>query len=510
MSDDGTAAASASGIGAIVAEGGPGHAAVSAGTWATARAGAQVLVAGGNAVDAVLAMTVAAAVAEESVASLGGGGFLTIRTADGQAHVRDFFVDTPGRGLPGHALDLHFLPMDVQYPHTVQTFHVGLGSVAVPGLLAGILEAHAEFASLELADLVEPARRYAEQGVVIEPAQGVMLALVRDLMALTPPGRALVERDGRWLGEGDTLTNPELAAFLDRLGDGAITSLESAPFAGPLLSAMADGGLVTAADLAAYTVLSREPVTVQRRGHVLHTNPPPSFGGPIIADTLGAAPTLDPGDPDSWLAVVQTLAEATDHHRGVAGSPIVTSGTTHASAVDADGMVAVLTQSNGVTSGFVVPGTGIHLNNMLGEADLNPDGFHAAPPGRRMGSMMSPSILVAPDGGVVGLGTGGSERIRSALVEVMLRMIDAGQSLADAVAGARVHLDAGGLQVEPHLPPGARAGLGERSPWPVRVWPSANVFFGGVNAVQRTPDGRVTAVADARRGGGALVVRVPR
>jgi gamma-glutamyltranspeptidase/glutathione hydrolase len=494
-------------VGSAVARGGPGSAAVSAGSRATAEAGAIALAEGGNAVDAVLAATFASTIAEQSVASLGGGGFLMVRRPDGQVHLRDFFVDTPGRGLPVQELDLHFLPMDVQYPSTVQTFHVGMGSVAVPGLLAGMLEAHDEFARLPLATLVAPARRYAAQGVVIEPAQGILTGLVRELVGLSPESRRLMERDGRWLTTGDVVVNPDLARFLDLVADGSVTSIESAPFAGPLLAAMRSGGLVTAADLDAYQVIAREPVVAERRGHALHTNPPPSFGGSIIADTLASAPPFDPDDAHGWMTLLDTLTEATVRRRTGATTPLTSTGTTHASAVDADGMVAAMTTSNGVTAGFVIPGTGIQLNNMLGEADLNPDGFHATPPGQRMGSMMSPSILVAPDGSVVALGTGGSERIRSSMVEVLVRLVDGGQSLAEAVSRARVHPDDRGLQVEPHLPATVVAGLDGSALGPVNVWPAPNLFFGGVNAVQRMPDGSVTAVADGRRGGGALVVR---
>ena len=493
-------------VGSAVARGGPGSAAVAAGGWATARAGAEALAAGGNAVDAVLAATFASTVAEQTLASLGGGGFLMVRTPDGQVHLRDFFVDTPGRGLPADQLDLHFLPMVVEYPSTTQTFHVGLGSVAVPGLLAGILAAHDEFARLPLATLVAPAQRYALEGVEIPPAQADVLDLIRELIALTPESRRLVQRDGRWLGVGDTVLNPDLAAFLDRVADGSVSSIESAGFAEPLLALMAGGGLITAADLDAYEVISRAPVVVERAGHVLHTNAPPSFGGSIIADTLAGAARLDPGQARSWRALADTLVEATARRRAAATTPLTATGTTHASAVDADGMVAAMTTSNGVTSGFVIPGTGIQLNNMLGEADLNPDGFHATPPGQRMGSMMSPSILVAPDGGVVGIGTGGSERIRSSMAEVLLRMTDAGQPLAAAVSAARVHPDEGGLQVEPHLDAGVIADLRALAGADVNVWPEPNLFFGGINAVQRRADGSVVAVADGRRGGGALVV----
>lgn len=496
-------------MGSSVAEAGPGWGAVAAGSGTTTAAGVEVLAAGGNAVDAVLAATFAACIAEQVVASLGGGGFLLVRTPDGSIHVRDFFVDTPGRGLPVQRLNLHFLPMDVSYPGSVQTFHVGLGSVAVPGLLAGILEAHEEFARLPLRTIVEPARRFAAEGVPIEPAQGLLTRLVQEIVALSPESRRLVERDGRWLTAGDLLVNPDYAGFLDDLADGRVTSLMSDPFAGPLLEIMAHGGLVTAADLDAYQVVRRAPATAERLGHVLFTNPPPSFGGSIIADTLGVAPQVRSGDGEGWARLLGTLQEATAHRRSGALTPLATTGTTHCSAVDGAGMVAAMTTSNGVASGFVIPGTGIQLNNMLGEADLNPDGFHATPPGQRMGSMMSPSILAAPDGGVVALGTGGSERIRSSLVQVMIRMVDLGQDLKAAVSGARVHPNEDGLQVEPHLEPWVLDALAKRPPdslGEVNVWPAPNPFFGGVNAVQRAADGSVTAVADGRRGGAAAVV----
>ena len=493
-------------VGSQAAAGGPGSAAIAAGSVATARAGAEVLAAGGSAVDAVLAATFAAAVSEQSVASLGGGGFLVVRTPDGRTHVRDFFVDTPGRGLPVQELDLHFLPMDVIYPSTVQTFHVGLGSVAVPGLLAGMLAAHDEFARLPLASILAPAQRYGREGTPIEPAQGILTGLVRELMGLSPESRRLVERDGRWLTTGDAVLNPDYAAFLDKVADGSVTSLVSAPFAAPLMEAMATGGLVTLADLDEYRVIHREPITAERAGYTLFTNPPPSFGGSIIADTLALAPRVDLDDPRSWLALLEALVAATAHRRSGADTPLTATGTTHCSAVDADGMVAAMTTSNGVTAGFVIPGTGIQLNNMLGESDLNPDGFHATPPGQRMGSMMSPSILAAPDGGVLALGTGGSERIRSSLVEVMVRMVDGGQGLAEAVSAGRLHPDAAGLQVEPHVGAAVVDGLGGWGHGPVNVWPTPNLFFGGVNAVQRRPDGSVVAVADGRRGGGAIVV----
>ncbi len=490
-----------------VASGGPGSSAIAAGSRATAAAGAQILRAGGNAVDAVLAAGMAATVAEQSIASLGGGGFLLVRQPDGTTELTDFFVDTPGRDLPDASLALHFLPIDIQFPGTVQTFHAGMGAVAVPGLLAGIFAAHERYCRLPLATLTAPAIRYASAGVPNEPKQVVFTELIRDLVVLSPESLALFARDGRFLAEGDLIHNPDLATFLTKVATGEVTGQTSPAFADPLLTAMVNGGLVTARDLASYQVVRRDPIVIERNGAVLATNPPPSFGGSIIADTLTAAPLVSGERPASWVDLVAALDAATE--RGRASTPTgprTTNGTTHISAVDASGLVAAMTISNGITAGFVIPGTGIQLNNMLGEADLNPAGFHAMPAGLRMGSMMSPTILARADGSVVALGTGGSERIRSAVTEVCVRLADLGEDLATAVAGGRIHRDNSGLQVEPTVPGDVITALRAAAPDQVNVWPAPDVYFGGVHAVVRHLDGRVKAVGDGRRGGWGLVV----
>jgi gamma-glutamyltranspeptidase/glutathione hydrolase len=437
---------------------------------------------------------------------LGGGGFLLVRAPDARVELLDFFVNTPGLGLPTARLGLHFEPCEVRFTGAVQTFHVGLGSVAVPSVLAGLLEAHRRFGGVELGMLVAPARQAATAGVALNEVQAELLLLVRDLMSLTPSCAQLAQQDGRWLELGEHVRNPDLAGFLAQVADGSIESIRSAGFAGPLLDLMREGGLVTRADLASYRVEPRRAAHVVRGGADLFTNPAPSFGGPIIAETLATLPFWNVADPAAWATLLSVLEEVTVRRREQSAAPLTARGTTHISAVDGRGMVASMTISNGATSGFVIPGTGIMLNNMLGEADLNPDGFHSLPPGRRMGSMMSPSVLVSADGTVTGLGTGGSERIRSAMVQVLLRLIDGGQDLAAAVGAARVHSAERGLQVEPGLPAPVLAELSAHSGAEVNIWSRPNLYFGGVNAVQRRPDGSVVGVADGRRGGAAVVV----
>lgn len=492
-----------------VAQGPAGCAAVAAGSRDTALAAAAVLKAGGNAVDAALGGTLAACVSEVVFTSLGGGGFLLLRQPDGAQQVMDFFVNTPGLGATGSGESPEFTPVTVRYPGTEQVFHVGPGSVAVPGALAGFLEAHARHGRLPLNQVVAPAIELARNGAVLEPVQAVVLDLVREIMSLTEECARLISTPSGHAVAGDRLHNADFARFLRRMGEGEVTSMLSLPFADPLLDLMTHtSGHVTMQDLAAYEVLAREPLLVQRNGSLVALNAPPAFGGVIVSEALARLDVID-GSPESWAGVVQALKQATESGRVTdlaADTPQVTQGTTHISVVDADGRMVSMTTSNGAGSGVVQPGTGIHLNNMLGEEDLNPGGFHSLPPGIRMGSMMAPIIVTAPDGTVTGLGTGGSERIRSALLLSVLRLVDLGDGLDRAVAAPRLHPTDAGVQLEPGWDSRVVDLLRRREP--VNIWPAPNLFYGGVHAVSRRPDGSVVAVGDSRRSGAAVVVPV--
>ncbi len=448
----------------------------------------------------------ASPVAEPSLTSMGGGGFLLVRHPDGRSSMVDFFVDTPGLGsLPRRPSS--FIPITLRYPGMLQTFHVGAGSVAVPGCLAGLLDVHASFGRLPLTGVVEPALAMARDGWAWEPMQVDVLQLVRDIFEADPIGRALVLRDdGTPIQPGDLATMPDYAAILQRIADGTITSMTSPAFAEPMLDFMsAAGGLLTAADLQHYRVFHRAPITLHRLGSTILTNPAPSFGGPIIIDALAQTERLD-GSPRRWAEAAHHLMRATEFNRRAELGPAPRSqqGTTHISVVDGEGMVASLTTSNGAGSGVWVPGLGLHLNNMLGEEDLNPAGFHAVPPGLRIGSMMSPTVVRRADGTLLAMGTGGSERIRSALFEVLLRTVDLGMSAAESIAAPRFHPTPGLVQVEPGWPTDVVESLG--LDLEVNLWPAAGVFFGGVHAVMRRPDGSVQAVGDPRRRGTTAIV----
>lgn len=492
------------------------HGAVAAGHPETARAAAEILAAGGNAYDAAIAAGFAAAVAEPALTSLGGGGFLLAATAAGEQVLVDFFVDTPGRGLPADALQPHFTPVTVRFASAEQVFHVGWGSVAVPGCLNGYLHVHERFGRLDMARIVAPARRIAAAGVPVNAIQAHVLELLTGVVTLTEEAWQIFAPEGRVLREGEKLRNPGYAALLEALAAGRVTGLDSPEVSDGLLSAMRrHGGLLTAEDLAAYEVVEREPLRVTYRGHEVLTNPPPSFGGGLVLQALETLAADGPAADDvagtvrlcdALVAMGQQHAAA--RHVLPADAFRSSRGTTQISVADADGNLAAMTTSNGSCSGVFAPGTGVHLNNIMGEDDLHPGGFHAAPPGLRVGSMMAPSVVLAPDGTALALGSGGSERIRSALTQVLVNLLDRGMTLEQAVEHPRMHWDGAVLQTEPGLADGVLNALHRRHE--VNLWEGRNLYFGGAHVVGlRAPDhapegsaGRHAASAgDPRRGG---------
>ncbi len=479
------------------ASGQPGCAAVAAGSVGTADAAASVLADGGNAVDAVLAAGFAAPVAEPGLSSLAGGGFLMVHTPDGETWISDFFTNTPA-APPGSGAPL--VPITVRFLGADQVFHVGPASVAVPGCLAGYLHAHEAWGAIPLASVVGPAQQLADVGAVMDAAQEHVFTLIGDILTSTDEGAALFGGGGRYPVAGDRLRNPAYASFLGDLAASPARGVDRFRFAA-VETVTAGGGLLTVADQQRYRVVLRRPLVASRSGASLLTNPPPSLGGSIITSAIGL---LGPGSVDTSDGLanqVSAIRTATEQHRTQRRMSV--RGTTHVSVVDSAGMIAAMTTSNGSGSGQYAAGLGVQLNNMLGEEDLHPGGLHTATPSSRIASMMAPSLLRAADGSLVGFGSGGSERIRSALLAMTVNLTDRGMSLPEAIAAARAHPTNGVVNVEPGATDeqlSALAALGE-----VRVWQERNLYFGGVHAVQRHPDGAVTAAADPRRGG---VVRI--
>lgn len=428
---------------------------VASGHPAVSRAAATLLERGGNAFDAAIGAGFAGAMAEPALTSLGGGGFLLSRTSRGKATLFDFFVDTPGKGLAMTELEPHFFPVTVKFSGSEQDFHVGLGSVAVPGALKGFLHVHKRLGRLPLAEVVKPAVTLARDGLAVNRQQSYFLNLLTPIMTMSAAGRALFAPDGAYLRQGDLFRNLPLADFLENLGDDCATCFHTGPLAQGIAADMqAMSGLLTEEDLLSYQVIERKPLAIDYRGYQLLTNPPPSFGGTLISIALRLMAELDfsktrRASAEHIVPMAAAMIAVESRRAGPNGADngpsaewygatgqhlrTFSRGTTHISVADREGNVASMTTSNGEGSGYIVPGTGIMLNNMMGEDDLHPEGFHATPPGQRVASMMSPSLLLDDKGVKLVLGSGGSKRIRTAITQVLSNILDFGCDLQEAI-----------------------------------------------------------------------------
>ena len=509
--------------------------AVACGHPATAAAAEEILADGGNAFDAVLAAFCAATVAEPVLASLAGGGFLLAQPADRAPLLYDFFVQTPRQRRDPK--DLDFYPILADFGTATQEFHIGLGAVAVPGGVKGLFTVHDDLARLPIARIVEPAVRLAREGVELRAIDGYLFQVVAPILQASEAARGLfLDSQGGLLGPGAVLKQPELADSLEALaGEGARLFYEG-DFARRLVQLCKEaGGLIGEQDLSAYEVIRREPFVCNYRGHRVMTNPPPSCGGMLIAFALDLLTEADPaslgsGSVEAVLQLAEVMA-ATNKARlearledgaeaaaqrlfdpallarykeGVYRQPAFSRGTTHISVVDAEGNLAAMTLSNGEGCGTPLTGSGIMLNNMLGEEDLNHGGFHRWPENCRLASMMAPTLATSPDGALFAIGSGGSNRIRTAVLQVLVNLLDHRLPIAAATEAPRLHIEGDIANLEGGCPPKSVHLLQERG-YRTVDWPAHNLFFGGVHGVARSAAGDLSAAGDPRRGGAARV-----
>jgi gamma-glutamyltranspeptidase/glutathione hydrolase len=509
---------------------------VAAGHPLTAAAGAEILRQGGNAFDAAIAAVMTAWVTESVLTSAGGGGFLLAHTATGENCLFDFFTQTPRRNRLNRQPD--FYPINANFGDTVQEFHIGLGSMAVPGVVAGLLQVHQRLGRLPLAAIAEPAIHHAHAGITVTPFLAYVFQVLEPILTASPAARALYTHNGHLLAAGETLKMPDLAVALGQIVEqGAAVFYEGAIAEQIARDCEAAGGYLTGADLQQYRVMERQPLALQYRNATFLTNPPPSSGGTLIGFALKLLEqvTLAPGDEGSLAhlsSLVQTMALTNTARRDgydrrlyepdVAAKFLAEThlqpyqaamakianklgSTTHVSAIDRDGNAASVTTSNGEGSSYVIPDTAIMVNNMLGEEDLHPHGFHDWTPDQRISSMMAPTIILKDGKPELVLGSGGSNRIRTAILQVIVNVLDFQMPLTEAIAAPRIHWERGSL----HLEPGYDAAIAYQAKTPettnVIPWQQQNMFFGGVQAVAVDEAGELHGAGDGRRGGAVAI-----
>lgn len=506
---------------------------------------------GGNAVDAAIAAVVTAAVTEPGIVSPMGGAFVTVWAPGQEPITLDGNVEMPGRGRSREAFGQGLEQIDMAYGGGI-TVHGGHGSVATPGMFAAVDEAHRRWGRVPWAHLMAPAAAAVRDGYPLGTSAAYYLTFSGSrLFSWHDDTRAFLHQHGAGAipTAGTVMRSPDLAATLEAIGrDGAATL-----YTGELAHVIADdmaahGGLLALADLAAYRVASRTPLRTRLGSWDVAVNPAPSIGGPVLTamlralverrtaldlttprdeeatDAAGVPVVCDPGvliDVQRLVLgyrhraidLAEDLPAALDEMAGVLGThgaaglaaASTSPETIHVSVVDSDGLACSVTTSAGYGSGVTTPGTGLMLNNGLGEPELNRRGLHVLPPGTRLASNMAPTTARHDDGSTLAVGSPGADRITTALMQVLGHFCLDGMTLQDAIDAPRVHVavDADGhARLEHEDGPGLREAARD-SGLPYRTHEEIGMYFGGVGAALHGYDGHgdevLLAAGDPRR-----------
>jgi gamma-glutamyltranspeptidase/glutathione hydrolase len=510
---------------------------IAAGHPKTAEAGKLILEEGGNAFDAALASLLAAFVVESTLTSVAGGGFFLAHTSTNQNILFDFFCQTPKYKKP--VQEINFYPVELDFGGATQIFHIGLGSIAVPGNIAGVFKVHEKLGKLPLKVIAEPAINYAKNGFQINQFQNYCLHLLKPIFLERVEGQKIYAPQGKLPEQGDTLYLPELANTLSLLVEEGVREFYEGDIGKKLVQDCQEkGGYLTQEDLSNYQVILRKPLQINYRDYQFCTNPPPSSGGILISFALKLLEQyplsnlkFGSGEHLTILAEVMSLVNSArkidfdhqihDHsiedlflgednlkiYQQQLSTKITNKlgSTTHISVMDNEGNAASVTTSNGEGSSYFIPGTGVMLNNMIGEEDLNPHGFHQWECNHRLSSMMSPSILLHNNQPEIVLGSGGSNRIRTAILQVISNLIDFKMSLKEAVESPRVHWENNIFNLEPPLLKNNVELPNLQDSTQLVLWKTQNMFFGGVHTVKKK-NTTLEGVGDPRREGEAIIL----
>ncbi len=494
-----------------------------------AAAGARLAASGGNAIDAALAACMVAMVTEVGVVSPASGGYVTVQPADGVVPVTiDGGVEMPGRGMPADRFGRGTFDVTTGYGGGI-TMTVGHGSVATPGTMAAVDAAHRRYGRAPWSELMAPAVEVAKHGFPLGQASRHYLEFVHDSVYGTEPASRSVLHDeaGELLAQGATVVIPDLSESLAAIAADGVETFYAGDLARAIAAEVTDHeGLLTTADLAAYQPVLRPALRVRLGEWLLGTNPPPAVGGVTLAAMLtllggrprGAWTTDDLAllveveeavlsyrareldlAPDRVAAAEAFLALVHEGDLAALGSP----STVNVSAVSDDGAGCTITVSSGYGSGIIAEGTGIWLNNCLGEQELNRGGLHVLPPGQRLISNMAPTVAHRDDGSVIAAGSPGADRISTALLMALAAFANGGLSLDEAIAHPRLHVRLTGPGPTVDHEDGLR--LTGATTLPTQAFAGQSMYFGGVSAALWTPTDGLSAASDPRRDGAVAI-----
>lgn len=489
-----------------------------------AEAAAELATAGGNAVDCALAAALVAINTQPGVCALMGSAYVTIWAAGEEPVCIDGNVAVPGIGLDAGYRNEATDSVSLGYGGGITTL-AGCGAVAVPGTPAALARASTLYGERGWAEVLQPAIRAARQGFPLPQACHYYLQYSAEpIFSRSAAADRALRPGGRLLEPGETVVLEGLADSLAAIAEHGVDHI----YTGPLGQQVVDfvrsrGGPLTAEDLAAYEARERACLMSEAGDWAIALNPPPAVGGVVLASMLTAfgSEPLEQWTPaeTSRLAVVQreildyrkAHLDLADDRAAVARDLLEhsrrllatwTSGSTvHTSAVDSNGLACAITASSGYGSGEIAPGTGLWLNNCLGELELNRRGLGAGPPGSRLPSNMSPTIARRADH-VISMGSPGADRITTALHQFILHALQRGLELDAAIDEPRLHVDTSGevtrLMLEPGLPEPV-------SDIDAVRFDALSMYFGGVAAAAWSEQDGFRAAADRRREGGVLI-----
>lgn len=495
--------------------------AISGGHQKTIEAAEIILSQGGNAVDAAIAAYLVSFISEPCMASLGAGGFAMINDTRSVSLV-DFFCETPKTKKP--VSEQEFYPIVVDFGNTQEEFHVGKGSIAVPGAVAGMYKMHELWGRIPIEEVFGPALEWSKEGIAIDRFQAYDFELLENVFKLNPLGRELFFDDnGKLKSEGHIIKMPHYHDFLDALRHEGKDLFYRGEIAKSVSEDLAQGGHLTRADFEDYKVNISKPQPFDFFGHQIYSPGFPSVGGMLITAILNTFrdSVVEKGQTFLSLAHFQNILDTFTKVQLLQNNPQKISnylinqfginvpyyprskgskwgGTSHFNVVDSDGLTVCLTTSIGEGSGYFIPGTDMQMNNMLGEEALMPNGFHNWETDVRLQSMMSPCLAVENNGTtLLGIGSGGAGRIPYAIAQAIINILYFKIDPFKAIEAPRIHIQGGRIELERGYDFDTE--LFDN----INVWDSKSLFFGGTNLIHRKRR-RFSGYADQRRYGAVI------
>lgn len=469
---------------------------IATGNYESTKSAAEILNQGGNAYDAILAALFMSFVCEPLLSSPGGGGYLLAKPHNKPAKIFDFFAQTPHSK---ESSEKDFYPIQGDFGETQQEFHIGMASAATPGIPAGIFAIHNHYGSMPLIDIANAAINKANTGVVVSQLHANVIQILSPILKHSCYATDIFSNtDKQLLIKGEIKANPHLASFMSDL---ASNPMDWFYFDSPATKIVSDmrhyNGLLCPSDFESYQVAIREPLMTSINNWNVITNASPTTGGFLIIEQLKHAQKSSVSDTNEKLVAAMVYADQLKNKQEFQSSK----GTSHMSVIDQQGNVASLTVSNGEGCGYMVPNSGFMLNNFLGEEDINTNGFFNFEENTRMASMMSPTIIEINDQKIA-LGTGGSNRIKTAMFQVIWQLIAENKTLDQAINHPRFHFENGILDIEKgfHQKEIEKLQLLYTN---INQWQQRSLYFGGINAVAN--GNSQLAIGDSRRNGVGLV-----